>query len=46
MDEFLLYWVIPTVSSALACFGFTFLFNIHGIGQLICGVGGGLVWLI
>lgn len=46
MAEFLLHWVVPTISSGLACFGFTFIFNIHGIGHLICTGGGSFVWLI
>ena len=46
MSEFFLHWVVPVLCSGFACFGFTFIFNIHGIGRLICSVGGGLVWLI
>jgi uncharacterized membrane protein YjjB (DUF3815 family) len=46
MAEFLLHWVVPTISSCLACFGFTFILNIHGIGRLICTGGGSLVWFI
>ena len=37
---------MPCVCAFLACVGFTLVFNIHGVGKLICGVGGALGWLI
>ena len=39
-------YILPCVCAFLACLGFTFVFNIHGVGKLICGVGGALGWLI
>ena len=39
-------YVLPSLCAFLACLGFTFVFNIHGAGKLICGVGGALGWLI
>ena len=45
MEE-LLNLMIPTVSAGFACLGFTYILNIHGVGRMICGVGGSLGWLI
>ena len=39
-------YILPCVCSFVACLGFTLVFNIHGVGKLICGVGGALGWLI
>ena len=39
-------YALPCICSFLACLGFTLVFNIHGVGKLICGVGGALGWLI
>lgn len=39
-------YILPCVCAFLACLGFTLMFNIHGVGKLICGVGGALGWLI
>lgn len=44
--EALLNLMIPTVSAGLACLGFTYIFNVHGMGRLICSMGGSLGWLI
>ena len=41
MDYFL-----PCLCSFAACMAFTLVFNIHGMGKLICGVGGALGWLV
>lgn len=38
--------LIPCLSAFLACLGFTFVFNIHGVGKLICGFGGAVGWLV
>ncbi|MCI8869128.1 MAG: threonine/serine exporter [Lawsonibacter sp.] len=38
--------LLPCASAFLACLGFTFVFNIHGVGKLICCLGGALGWLI
>lgn len=35
-------YLLPCVCAFLACVGFTLVFNIHGVGKLICGVGGAL----
>lgn len=39
-------YVVPCLCSYMACIGFTFIFNIHGIGKVICGTGGAIGWLI
>lgn len=39
-------YILPCLCSFLACVGFTLVFNIHGVGKLVCGVGGALGWLI
>lgn len=39
-------YALPCLCSFLACVGFTLVFNIHGMGKLICGVGGALGWLV
>lgn len=43
--ELLRDFLLPCVYAFVACIGFSFLFNIHGIGMLICACGGGLGWL-
>jgi len=37
---------ITSVGAAIGCFGFLFLFNIHGPGGLICVLGGVLSWVV
>lgn len=37
---------IQAVASLLGCLGFSILFNIHGIGGLLCAAGGMATWLI
>ena len=34
------------IVSFIGCVGFTILFNIHGPGGLLCGIGGMLAWLV
>ncbi|MCI9121414.1 MAG: threonine/serine exporter [Oscillibacter sp.] len=46
MTAFLQAYAIPCACAFLACVGFTLVFNIHGVGKLIAGVGGALGWLI
>lgn len=46
MERIFVEYVVPCLCSFLACVGFTFIFNIHGIGKVICGSGGALGWLI
>lgn len=43
--ETLLYY-LPCVYAFFACIGFSMLFNIHGVGILICAGGGSLGWLV
>lgn len=43
--ELLSTYVLPCLLSFAACIGFCFLFNIRGIGMLICAGGGMLGWL-
>ena len=43
MDELTYY--LPCLWAFLACIGFSLLFNIHGVGMLICAGGGALGWL-
>ena len=35
---------IECIASFIACFGFCFLFNIHGPGGLLCALGSALTW--
>ena len=44
MKDVLLYF-LPCGYAYLACIGFSVLFNIHGVGMLICAGGGALGWL-
>lgn len=39
-------WILPCAYALLASASFCLVFNIHGIGILICGLGGGLGWLV
>ena len=39
-------YLLPSVYAFAACVAFTFVFNIHGWGKLICGVGGAIGWLM
>ncbi len=39
-------YALPCLCAFLACVGFTLMFNIHGCGKLIAGVGGALGWLV
>lgn len=36
--------LLQCVFSVLACYGFVIIFNIHGIGKLLCALGGGITW--
>ena len=44
MDQ--LTYFLPCVYAFFACIGFSMLFNIHGVGMLICAGGGFLGWLV
>ena len=46
METILYDYALPCLCAFLACVGFTLVFNIHGVGKLICGVGGALGWLV
>lgn len=39
-------YMLPCLCAFLACMGFILVFNIHGVGKLVCGVGGALGWLV
>ena len=39
-------YALPCICAFWACVGFTLMFNIHGLGKLIAGVGGALGWLV
>lgn len=43
--EFLKLWVLPCLWAALACLGFSLVFNAHGAGVWIACLEGGLGWL-
>lgn len=44
--EFMMQILLPCLYAGAACVAFTFVFNIHGWGKLICGAGGALGWLV
>ena len=46
MEGIFFDYVVPCLCAFLACVGFTLMFNIHGVGKLIAGVGGALSWLV
>lgn len=46
MDTVFLEYALPCLCAFSACVGFTLMFNIHGGGKLIAGVGGALSWLV
>ena len=46
MDTIFWEYALPCVCAFWACVGFTLMFNIHGLGKLIAGVGGALGWLV
>jgi len=46
METVLREYALPCLCAFLACVGFTLIFNIHGLGKLIAGVGGALGWLV
>ena len=39
-------YYLPCIYAFFACIGFSLLFNIHGVGMLICAGGGALGWLV
>ncbi len=46
MERIFFDYLVPCLCAFAACMGFTLIFNIHGLGKLICGTGGALGWLI
>ena len=36
--------MIQCLFSVVACYGFVIIFNIHGFGNLLCALGGGITW--
>lgn len=46
MKELFLSYILPCIWAFLACVGFGLVFNIQGVGILICGFGAGLGWLV
>ena len=46
MKEMFVAYLLPALWAFLACLGFGVVFNIHGVGILICGLGAGLGWLV
>lgn len=36
--------LIQCIFSVIACMGFVLIFNIHGYGNLLCALGGGITW--
>ena len=44
--ELIQAYLPPCLYAFVACVGFSVLFNIHGLGILICAVGGALGWLV
>ncbi len=44
--EILHGYLLPCASAFLACLGFTFIFNVYGVGKLICCLGSSLGWLV
>ena len=46
METIFFGYALPCLCTFLACAGFTLMFNIHGYGKLIAGVGGALGWLV
>ena len=38
--------LMESLSTFIACMGFTILFNIHGWGSLLCALGGALSWAL
>lgn len=45
MQSVFFTYILPCLCAFLACVGFTLIFNIHGMGKLVSGVGGALGWL-
>ncbi|WP_295762080.1 threonine/serine exporter family protein [uncultured Oscillibacter sp.] len=46
METVFFGYILPCFCAFWACVGFTLMFNIHGLGKLIAGLGGALGWLV
>ena len=46
MSDVFFEYILLSFCAFAACYGFGFIFNLHGIGQLIGGLGGALGWLV
>ena len=44
--ELIQEFLLPCLWAFLACVGFGLVYNIHGAGILICGLGGALGWFV
>lgn len=38
--------LLECITTVIACMGFCIIFNIHGKGAWLCGIGGGLTWFV
>lgn len=38
--------LLECIFSIVACLGFVIIFNIHGYGNLLCALGGGITWAV
>lgn len=45
MKEIILYY-LPCLWAFFACIGFGLVFNIQGVGNVVCGLGGGIGWFV
>lgn len=45
MEE-VLDFILPCLFAFGGCVGFSIMYNIHGVGLLICGLGGSLGWAV
>ena len=39
-------WIIQCLAAFMGCIGFSFIFNIHGPGILLCALGGAVSWAV
>ena len=39
-------WIIQCLAAFVGCIGFSFIFNIHGPGILLCALGGAVSWAV
>lgn len=40
------HWIIQCMAAFWGCIGFSFIFNIHGPGILLCALGGAVSWAV